>query len=343
MFCLHHRTPLASTRVFCNFAQQLNSTNTPSISTTATIAILTGTTASGKTSLALEFCRSNRSNGSAEIEIVNADSLLVYRGFNIGTAKPSREELTEFTHHLIDVCDPDENYNAARFVADAHAAIAAIEKRGHRALIVGGTGFYLKALLYGLWDAPKTDPKLRAELEALSSEALAKELEDADPETAQATPISDRYRMIRAIEIFRLSSKRVSELKKSENAAADPRFRLLVADRSIESLEKRISERVTQMLEAGLVDETETLRKSFPNSRALQSVGYFETLRHLDRIAPEGRPADFTREGLKKEVVLATRQLAKRQRTWFRSEKKSEFFDLDTDREKLLDVLRQIY
>lgn len=304
----------------------------------ASIAILTGTTSSGKTEFALRFCERH-----PEIEIINADSLLVYRHFDIGTAKPTGTERAKIRHHLIDICDPVESYNAARFVTDAERAIAEIEKRGKRVLFVGGTGFYLKALLYGLWDAPKTDPALRAELEAQPSEALAHELARIDPETAQTTPISDRYRMIRAIEIFRLSSKRVSELKRNESGAADSRFRLLVADRKTEVLEKRIAERSRRMIETGLIEETERLKKAYPEARALQSVGYFETLRHLDRIPPPGRPADFSREGLAKEIALATRQLAKRQRTWFRSEKTSEFFDLDFDAEKLLDVLGQIY
>lgn len=305
------------------------------------IIILTGPTATGKSGVAMDWAR--RAKGtSSPLEIINADSLNIYRGFNIGTAKPTLAERAEIPHHLIDIRDPLESYTAADFVRDVNACILEIQSRGARALIVGGTGFYLKALLYGLWDAPSSEPRLRAELEALPTEVLLQNLRDIDSTAAIRIGASDRYRMIRAIEIYKLSGKTPTELEASQNQTPDPRFELFVIDRELTELDTRIATRTRLMLGAGLVEEVRGLLETHPRARALQSVGYAETVAYLRGEKPEGRMLRPGNDGLDgfpnslyDEIVLGTRQLAKRQRTWFRSEKASQFFVLDRELARL--------
>ncbi|MBS1960807.1 MAG: tRNA (adenosine(37)-N6)-dimethylallyltransferase MiaA [Bdellovibrionales bacterium] len=319
------------------------------------VAILTGTTASGKTAAALEFCRRHR-----EIEIVNADSLLVFRGFDIGTAKPSVEELAEIPHHLIDIRDPDELYTAGDFVRDCEAALADVHSRGKRALIVGGTGFYLKAMLYGLWDAPKAPPELRKKLESRSNQELYDELFAVDEEAALRITRNDRYRLIRAAETMATTGKTPTALE--AEASARPAIKglsLFVTDREPEALKARIAARTDAMIAAGFLDEVSRLLKEFPGVRPFDSVGYAEAVAYLEGRPPEGRRVAEGIAGLKDEIRLATHQLAKRQRTFFKGQFKSrpgspagcggerspdlKFFRLDEDRGKLVDALEEIY
>lgn len=296
--------------------------------------ILSGPTATGKSGIALEWAR--RAKGtSSPFEIINADSLNIYRQFNIGTAKPTLEERAEIPHHLIDIRNPDETYTAADFIHDVNACIEDIHSRGARALIVGGTGFYLKALLYGLWDAPSSEPHLRAKLENTPTEVLQQKLKEIDPVAAVRIGPSDRYRMIRAIEIYQLSGKTLTELESSQNQNPDARFELFVIDREKEELDVRIAARTRLMLDAGFIEEVHALVAKYPNARPLQSVGYAETVAYLSGAKPEGRLPRPGLEGLFDEITLGTRQLAKRQRTWFRAEKASKFFILDRDRASL--------
>jgi tRNA dimethylallyltransferase len=313
------------------------------------VAIVTGTTASGKTGIALEFARSFP---RGEIEIVNADSLLVFRGFDIGTAKPSHAELEEIPHHLVDVRSPDEAFTAGDFIRECDAALLDIHRRGKRALIVGGTGFYLKALLFGLWDAPKADPAIRSRLELESNPALFDRLCTFDQKAALRISAGDRYRLIRALEMIEISGKTPSE---HEAEAAErpsiPGLSLFVVDREAEALRDRIVQRTDQMLEAGFVEEVKALRNAHPDSKALSSVGYAETLRFLDGIPPEGRKILPGMPGLRAEIILATSQLAKRQRTFFGNETQGQFcrashrrfLTLDHDREELLFSLKTLY
>lgn len=305
-------------------------------------AILSGPTATGKTAVALEFARELRAKGTS-IEIINADSLLVYRRMNIGTAKPDRAELKEVPHHLIDICDPSETFTAGDFSKRVLATLDELESRNKRALIVGGSGFYLKALLYGLWDGAPSNPELRAEIEKLANPDLYQQLYERDPESALRIGAGDRYRLVRAHELIRLTGKTPTELQSEQNREPDPRLRLLVIDRRSEELEKRIRQRTETMLRSGLIDEVRSLRGEFPDSRALEAVGYAQVCQHLDGIAPEGRKIPPGEKGLAQEIELATRQLVKRQRTWFKSEKNSERFELDRDRESLFARLREIY
>lgn len=303
-------------------------------------AILTGPTASGKTSLALEFARAH-----GGIEIVNADSVLVYRGFDIGSAKPALEEREAVPHHLIDILEPEADFTAADFVRRVKEALADIHARGKRALIAGGTGFYLKSLLYGLWDAPPASPEFRKTLEPETNEALHARLKAIDPARAEKVFPNDRYRVIRALEIHALSGKTPSALEAEHDRKRepDPRFVLLNIDRADPELSARIHERSKNMLKEGLLEETQTLLDAHPDARALKSVGYAQAVDHLLGRAPSGRAKAPGEPGLIDEIDLATRQLVKSQRTWIKGQAEREAFVLERDRNSLLNRLDRIY
>ena len=303
--------------------------------------ILTGPTATGKTAIALEVARAL----PGEIEIVNADSMLVYRGMDIGTAKPTQEELREVPHHLVDIRNPDEPFTAGEFVREASRVLVDIRSRNKKPLIVGGTGFYLKALLYGLWDAPPAHPAIRARLENEALPSLWERLEARDPESAKRIGGTDRYRLVRALELIELTGRTPTELEAERPQLPDPEFHLIVIDRETRELEERIRLRVLQMLEQGLVEEVEGLRTAYPLARSLGAVGYAETMAHLEGHLPSGRKIAPGIAGLQSEIELGTRQLVKRQRTWFRSTLTAlrtceppvgESFQLEGDRALLL-------
>jgi tRNA dimethylallyltransferase len=280
--------------------------------------VLAGPTASGKTALALELVRVARKHG-IELEIINSDSMQVYRGMDIGTAKPTREELAQAPHHLIDIRDPSEPFTAGDFIKAVRAAIADIEGRGKRALLVGGTGFYLRALFWGIWDSPAADPVIRARLDTLNVSDLHAALMSRDPKAAVRIGPADRYRLTRALELIELQGKSPSELEAEMSGAPDPRFELWIVDREADELESRMRLRVGHMLEAGLIEEVRAVREQHPTARALGAVGYKEVCAYLDGKAPDGRKIAPGLQGLQSEIELATRQLIKKQRTWFKS------------------------
>jgi tRNA dimethylallyltransferase len=291
--------------------------------------ILAGPTAAGKTQFALEVA------SELNLEIINADSLNVYRGFNIGTAKPSTSERASVPHHLIDIRDPLEKFTAADFVREVHALCSS-----RRALIVGGTHFYLKALCLGLWDAPPTQPEYRNSLMSVETSELFEKLLKRDPDQALKVGRQDRYRIIRALEILEFSDKIPSLLESQAKSKAleqgpDPRFALFWIDRDNTELNERIALRTRQMIEQGLIDETRELLARFPGARALHSVGYRQVAAHLSGTPPPGRKLRPGIEGLEDEIRLATRQLVKAQRTFLRSLSFAERFLFDADRPKL--------
>jgi tRNA dimethylallyltransferase len=276
--------------------------------------VLTGPTASGKTALALELAQAHPG-----LEIVNADSMQVYRGMDIGTAKPTREELARVPHHLIDVRDPPATYTAGEFVRETWAAVDDIHRRGRRALIVGGTGFYLRALFWGIWEGPAADPELRARLDALALPELHARLQKRDPESALRIGPADRYRLTRALELIERSGKSPTELEAEMTGEPDPRLTLWVVDREPAELERRLRERAGLMLEQGLIEEVRRVRQAYPQARALGAVGYKQVCDYLDGVAPAGRLVKPGAAGLREEIELATRQLVKKQRTWFKN------------------------
>jgi len=282
--------------------------------------LLLGPTASGKSALALALAR------HVPLEIVSIDSAQVYRGLDIGSAKPGAGERARVPHHLIDVRDPADPYTAADFVRDASAAIDAIVARGRLALVVGGTMMYARALRQGLAELPSADPRIRARLEqeaaTLGWPALHERLRQCDPHTAARLAPADRQRIARALEVFESSGLPLSQLQKATAPAARPlrTLALLPADRA--RLHQRIEQRLDAMLAQGFLDEVRALRARgdlHPDLPALRSVGYRQAWDHL-----EGH-TDLRQ--FRAAAIAATRQLAKRQMTWLRSMREATVFD----------------
>lgn len=273
---------------------------------------IAGPTASGKTAAALAVA------AELPVEIVSVDSALVYRGMDIGTAKPSAAEQAAVPHHLIDLIDPLEAYSAAQFVADARRLIGEIRGRGRWPLLVGGTMLYFKALIDGLDALPTADPVVRAALDAEALErgwpALHAELAQVDPVTAARLPPTDAQRIQRALEVWRATGRPLSSYHRAgERAVADDGVLISLEPDDRAWLHARIAERFDAMLAAGLVDEVKALRARgdlHPGLPSMRCVGYRQAWECLD----EGRLAPLRERG-----VAATRQLAKRQLTWLRS------------------------
>ena len=275
--------------------------------------ILTGPTASGKSAVALALAE------RVPLEIISVDSALVYRGMDVGTAKPSAAERAAVPHHLIDIRDPRESYSAAEFVRDAHRLMHEIRARGRLPLLVGGTMLYLKALLHGLHDLPAADPALRAQLEQQAAErgwpALHAELARVDPATAARLAPLDSQRIQRALEVWHLTGTPLSRLHAAQKEAAPPAIPVF----SIEPQERawlhaRIAHRFDAMLEQGFLQEMAALRARgdlTPALPAMRCVGYRQAWQALDEGWP---PAE-----LHERAIAATRQLAKRQLTWLRA------------------------
>ncbi|GFZ59850.1 tRNA dimethylallyltransferase [Pseudomonas amygdali pv. eriobotryae] len=285
---------------------------------------LMGPTAAGKTDLAIELSK------VLPCELISVDSALVYRGMDIGTAKPSKAQLAEYPHRLIDILDPAQSYSAADFRSDALAAMAEITARGNVPLLVGGTMLYFKALLHGLADMPAADAQVRAQLEADAQaygwQSLHDQLAVVDPVSAARIHPNDPQRLIRALEVYRVSgmsmtAHREQQTAQSTEAAASGRQQLpytvanlaiAPADRKV--LHQRIALRFEQMLDQGFLDEVLALRSrgdlhsGLPSIRA---VGYRQVWDHLD--------GKLTRDEMQERGIIATRQLAKRQFTWLRS------------------------
>jgi len=274
---------------------------------------LQGPTASGKTDLALQLA------DALPCEIISVDSALVYRGMDIGTAKPSAAVLAQYPHHLIDICDPLEAYSAARFRADALKVMHDIAGRRRIPLLVGGTPLYFKALLHGLAEMPAANPALRVELEARAqtqgSAALHQELAQLDPQSAARLHPNDRQRIIRALEVLHSSGQSMEHWQDQQEQAKLP-FRIaqlaLMPDNR-NWLHQRIAQRFQQMLEAGLIEEVRALHArgdlhlGLPSMRA---VGYRQVWQFLE--------GHWSLEEMSERAVIATRQLAKRQMTWLR-------------------------
>jgi len=287
------------------------------------VLALAGPTASGKSTAALAIAR------AYDAEIISVDSALVYRGMDIGTAKPSAAERAAVPHHLIDIRDPLQAYSAADFGVDARRLAGAINARGKLALLAGGTMLYFKALFEGLDAMPAADPDVRAELEAQAAAAgwpaLHAELARVDPATAARLAPGDSQRIQRALEVFRVSGQPLSSFHARSNGNADnawaktPLFSLEPEDRAW--LHQRIAERFDAMLAAGFLDEVKALRARGDLSPALPSmrcVGYRQAWEMLD-VHEAGGPGAFPMARLRDTGIYATRQLAKRQLTWLRS------------------------
>jgi tRNA dimethylallyltransferase len=285
---------------------------------TAPPIFLVGPTAVGKSAVALELAK--RLDG----EIISVDSMQVYRGLDLGTAKPSREEQQSVPHHLIDVVDLTESFDAARFVEFAREAVAQIQAKQRVPIFCGGTGLYFKAFLEGLGEAPPDDATLRAELELSPLPELLRELELKDPQTFQGIDRKNRRRVVRALEVIRLSGKPFSAQRadwKKEGGARKAEL-FFGFTRTGDDLRNRIDARVDEMFARGLVAETERLISQGleQNRTALQAIGYRQVVEHLR-----------SERSLADTIALVrrkTRHFAKRQMTWFRLQFRPEWLAL---------------
>ncbi|MDC6381563.1 tRNA (adenosine(37)-N6)-dimethylallyltransferase MiaA [Pseudomonas graminis] len=285
---------------------------------------LMGPTAAGKTDLAIELTK------VLPCELISVDSALVYRGMDIGTAKPSKALLDAYPHRLIDILDPSQSYSAADFRTDALQAMAEITARGKIPLLVGGTMLYFKALLEGLADMPAADAEVRAQIEAQAAsqgwQALHDELASIDPVSAARIHPNDPQRLVRALEVFRVSgmsmtAHREQQSAQSAQASASGRHQLpytvanlAIAPTDRKVLHDRIAVRFRQMLDEGFVEEVVALRSRgdlHSNLPSIRAVGYRQVWDHLD--------GKLTWDEMQERGIIATRQLAKRQFTWLRS------------------------
>lgn len=287
---------------------------------------LMGPTASGKTALACELSE------RFPVELVSVDSALVYRGLDIGSAKPDAPTLARYPHALIDIREPGEPYSAADFRADAVAAMQAITARGHVPLLVGGTGLYFRALQRGLSALPEANPSIRERLtqeaQRLGWPAMHLRLNELDPVAAQRIGANDAQRLQRALEVIELTGRPLSEQQQGGSGERFPwrvlKLALLPEDRSL--LHERIARRFDAIIAAGLLDEVRALRARgdlHADLPAIRAVGYRQAWEHLDGLVDA---ATFRDKG-----VFATRQLAKRQITWLRSELDARTFDPDRE------------
>ncbi|RMG69452.1 MAG: tRNA (adenosine(37)-N6)-dimethylallyltransferase MiaA [Nitrospirae bacterium] len=281
------------------------------------VIILLGPTSVGKTSLSIKIAQ------ALDTEIISADSMQIYRGMDIGTAKPSREELSMVRHHMIDIVEPSERYSVGRYVEEVVPIIEELHRRGKIPLIVGGTGLYIKALTRGLFSAPEADQELRNELkrqEEKSPGSLYQKLKELDPEKASMINPSDRRRIIRALEVCFKTDHPISDLQRELTEPLPYRFTKIGLTRDRKELYRLIELRVDDMFRRGLVEEVRRLIEANPSETPLQAIGYKETIDYL-----KGK------RGLEETVRLikrATKRYAKRQFTWFRKEPDIQWVDI---------------
>ena len=277
------------------------------------VVVIAGPTACGKTSLSVDLAL------SLEGEIINADSMQVYRGMNVGTAKPTIEEQKGIHHHLLDVVDPDEEFNVAIYRTMALPVINDICSRGKNCFVVGGTGLYIRSLLEGIFECPPVDPELRESLRRQcrthGSRILHERLKRMDPEYAEKVHPNDSVRIIRALEIIHLTNGFPSDLIKRHSFDERPLDALklcIKVDR--EELYSRINKRSSAMVKAGLVEETEQLlSKGYsPDLKPMKAIGYRHIIKYLK--------GDWSLEEAIRELQGDTRRYAKRQLTWFRAD-----------------------
>ncbi len=308
------------------------------ITTPPPAILLMGPTASGKTAVAVQLAT------TLPCEIISVDSALIYKDMDIGTAKPDAETLKRAPHHLINVIEPHESYSAARFRDDALTLMREITERGNIPLLVGGTMLYFKALVEGLNDLPEADSTIRLIIETMADEdgwpGVHDKLRKVDPETAARLEPNDSQRIQRALEIYYITGKSMTDLLKKPKYVYFPytpiRIALLPADRAV--LHQRIEQRFDAMLAAGLVDELRRLQEDYAldhDTPAMRCVGYRQAWNHLN--------GKISLEELREQGIAATRQLAKRQLTWLRSAEEFTEFDCLADNvgDRVLEYIRQ--
>jgi tRNA dimethylallyltransferase len=284
-----------------------------------------GPTAAGKTDLAIEIAK------HANVEIISVDSALVYRGMDIGTAKPDPHTLERYPHHLVDIIDPTDSYSAGSFKADALRLMAEITGRGKVPLLVGGTMLYFRALQFGLADLPQAAPLVRQKLEQQQRQYglayLHQRLTDVDPISAKRIHINDPQRLQRALEVYEITGKSLTELTRETQAELPYRVcKVILApfDRAI--LHVRIAKRYNTMIDNGFIDEVKRLFNQpqyHPDLPAIRAVGYRQAWSYL--------AGEYDKNTFIEKAIIATRQMAKRQLTWLRSQPDGVWFDSGSD------------
>jgi len=282
-----------------------------------------GPTAAGKTDLAVRLAK------EYPVEIISVDSALVYRGMNIGTAKPLPKVMRKYPHHLIDILEPTETYSVGNFRQDALALMLDITSRGKVPLLVGGSMLYFKALQYGLADLPSADPIIRARLSEEASDKgllhLHNRLAEVDPVSAKRIHQNDPQRIQRALEVYELSGRSLTALTQAPETLLPFQITKIILspfDRKV--LHQRIEKRFRMMMANGLLEEVTNLYHSYENHgelTSLRAVGYRQALQYLS--------GDYDLETCIKKAIIATRQMAKRQLTWLRAQNDSTWFDSD--------------
>lgn len=308
----------------------------PDVSPAHPLVVLCGPTAAGKTALALEL------GDRFPFEVISADSRQVYRGMDIGTAKPTPGERTRLPHHLIDVVDPGQPFSAADFVRLSHPVVASLAAAGKRPLLVGGTGLYIRALTEGLVDAPAADAALREELRKREAEEGAGTLHGRlcalDPVAAERIHPRNLVRIIRALEVLELSGRRISEIQRA-HAFGERLFRLLKLGimPGREELWHRIDLRAEQMLADGLLDEVRGLieRGCCVESKAMRTIGYREMAQHLC--------GELSLDEALARIKTETRRYAKRQLTWFRADPSIIWVDSSAESARILASIERFY
>jgi tRNA dimethylallyltransferase len=295
---------------------------TPPLRDGLPVFVLTGPTGAGKSDWAIRLA------DEAAVEIVSVDSALVYRGLDIGSAKPPRSLRERIPHHLVDICEPSESYSAGRFVTDAITCITQIHARRRVPLLVGGTMLYIRALLHGLAPLPQASPETRAQLDERAARegwpALHDELSRVDPQAAARIATTDGQRIQRALEVYYTTGRPISELQRATvSPLAGLRLKYWVlAPTNRNVLHQRLSGRFRSMMAAGFLDEVKGLRQRgdlTARHPSMRSVGYRQLWAHLD--------GEYSLEEAEQRSIFATRQLAKRQLTWLRAEKVPRWLD----------------
>jgi tRNA dimethylallyltransferase len=295
-----------------------------------TILIL-GVTASGKGRLAFELAK------AIGAEIISIDSMKIYRRMNVGTAKPPKEARKRIKYHLIDVVEPSEPFSVGAFLDLAYEAIAEIKRRNKPIIAVGGTALYIKALLYGLFEGPGTDEQIRTELraqaEAEGLEHLHRRLKEVDAEAAQRIGPNDSKRIIRALEVYEITGKPISQLQQQWQQQASGDWSIIGLRRERPEESKRINARVKKMIDAGLVEEVKSLlcEDKPPSKQARCAIGYSEIIDYINGKTTLAEAIELIKKN--------TRRLAKHQRTWFRTFRNVHWLDIEPEEpaEEILD------